>query len=142
MAGEDLRELGDIPFDIRIQFRAEHDGDLVPQEIPVEVGVGEGDAIRRDQQLGILEIRRRGVMEPELDWPVQQLGFGLKRRFAVAGPGIPRDAPACGAGAGGMCIRAGECRIRWPGGLVLGFAGWSPGRIRNAVDLLGACCEE
>ncbi len=27
-----------------------------------------------------------------------------------------------------------------PGGLVLGFAGWSPARIRNAVDLLGACC--
>jgi hypothetical protein len=29
-----------------------------------------------------------------------------------------------------------------PGGLVLGFAGWSPARIRNAVDLLGACCED
>ena len=29
-----------------------------------------------------------------------------------------------------------------PGGLVLGFAGWSAARIRNAVDLLGACCEE
>ncbi len=28
-----------------------------------------------------------------------------------------------------------------PGGLVLGFAGWSPGRIRNAVDLLGAALD-
>ena len=27
---------------------------------------------------------------------------------------------------------------RAPGGLVLGFAGWSPGRLRNAVDLLAA----
>jgi len=29
-----------------------------------------------------------------------------------------------------------------PGGLVLGFAGWSPARIRNAVDLLATCCGE
>ena len=46
---EDLRQLGDVAFEVSVKLRAEDDDDLVPEEVGVEACVGEWDAICRDE---------------------------------------------------------------------------------------------
>ncbi len=59
MAGEDLCHLRDIPLNIRIQFRAEDDHDLILQELRMKPCVSEGYTVSSNEQIGIIEIRRR-----------------------------------------------------------------------------------
>jgi len=55
MPREDLGEFRDISLDIAVQFRAEDDQDAAPQELLVEVGVSERDAVPGDEEVGIVE---------------------------------------------------------------------------------------
>ena len=74
MPGEDLREFFDIAVNVRIQFRAEDNEDLPPQELCVETRVREGGAVSGDEQVRVLKIRGCGVQECELDRPLPELG--------------------------------------------------------------------
>ena len=46
MAGEEVREFGDVPVNICVEFRAEDDHDFITQEIPVEARIRKGSAVR------------------------------------------------------------------------------------------------
>lgn len=62
----------------------------------------------------------------------------MANRRATLRRGHDRDIARRAAGRGLTAFAISEFALepQGPGGLVLGFAGWSPGRIRNAVDLL------
>ncbi len=72
MPGKDLRELFDIAVNVRIEFRAEDDQDPAPQELRVEPGVGERDAVCRDEEVRVVKVLGRGVQERELDRPLPE----------------------------------------------------------------------
>ena len=69
---EYLCQFGDISVDIGVQFRAEDDQDLIPQQVVVKTCVGKGDAVGRDEEISILKIRGCGVQERELDRPLAE----------------------------------------------------------------------
>lgn len=73
MTGEYLGQFCDVALNIRIQFRAEYDQNLILQEFTVEIREGERNAIGSDEQIGIVEVPGIRVEEFELHRPLPQL---------------------------------------------------------------------
>ena len=72
MRRENVCKFCTIFIDVLVQFRAEHDHDLIAQEILMKVRVGKRDAVSRDEEVSIIKIRCLGLHEPELDRPMAQ----------------------------------------------------------------------
>ena len=78
---KDLLQLGG---NIKIRIRAADQRNLSLGQFVMEGGTGKGAAVRRNQQMGMMEVGRNHRNLPQLDGPLQQIaGFIVKHLLMV-----------------------------------------------------------